>query len=87
MAAFGVPVAHEDDALRAVRAASEMRERLEKLNPTLEHTYGARLGMRIGVSTGEVVTSPSVQRDTFASPANPSTVPPCRSIAPRITWK
>jgi class 3 adenylate cyclase/tetratricopeptide (TPR) repeat protein len=67
MAAFGVPIAHEDDALRAVRAAAEMRERLEELNPTLEHAYGARLGMRIGVNTGEVVASPSAQRDTFVT--------------------
>ena len=46
MAVFGVPVLHEDDALRAVRAAAEMREAL----PTLG------LQGRIGVMTGEVVT-------------------------------
>ena len=67
MAAFGVPIAHEDDALRAVRAASEMRDRLDQLNPLLERSYGARLAMRIGVNTGEVVTSPAGQRDTFVT--------------------
>ena len=46
MAVFGVPVVHEDDALRAVRAAAEMREALP------EHGLQAR----IGVNTGEVVT-------------------------------
>src|SRR5438874_1979647 len=46
MAVFGVPVAHEDDALRACRAAVEMRDAL----PSLE------LEGRIGVMTGEVVT-------------------------------
>src|ERR671939_1135263 len=46
MAVFGVPVAHEDDALRAVRAAAEMRESLPELG----------VGARIGVNTGEVVT-------------------------------
>ena len=46
MAVFGVPVAHEDDALRAVRAAAEMRDAL----PELE------VEARIGVNTGEVVT-------------------------------
>jgi class 3 adenylate cyclase len=46
MAVFGVPVVHEDDALRAVRAAVEMREAF------------AELGVkgRIGVTTGEVVS-------------------------------
>jgi len=46
MAVFGVPVAHEDDALRAVRAAAEMREALPELD----------VQARIGVNTGEVVT-------------------------------
>src|SRR5205814_4144697 len=46
MAVFGVPVVHEDDALRACRAAVEMRDAL----PSLE------LEGRIGVMTGEVVT-------------------------------
>jgi class 3 adenylate cyclase/tetratricopeptide (TPR) repeat protein len=46
MAVFGVPVLHEDDALRAVRAAVEMRDALPELG-----VHG-----RIGVMTGEVVT-------------------------------
>jgi len=46
MAVFGVPVLHEDDALRAVRAAVEMRDALPELGPQ----------GRIGVMTGEVVT-------------------------------
>jgi class 3 adenylate cyclase/tetratricopeptide (TPR) repeat protein len=55
MAVFGVPVTHEDDALRAVRAADEMRVRLAKLNHDFERRHGMRLEMRIGVNTGEVV--------------------------------
>src|ERR1700719_3719091 len=46
MAVFGVPVVHEDDALRALRAAVEMREALPELG----------IEGRIGVNTGEVVT-------------------------------
>ena len=45
MAVFGVPVAHEDDALRACRAALEMREALPELG----------VEGRIGVNTGEVL--------------------------------
>jgi class 3 adenylate cyclase/tetratricopeptide (TPR) repeat protein len=55
MAVFGVPTVHEDDALRAVRAAAEMRERLKRLNDELEADFGVRLEMRTGVNTGEVV--------------------------------
>ena len=58
MAAFGVPVAHEDDPSRALRAALRMRRRLSRLNPELEGRFGVRLEMRIGVNTGDVVVTP-----------------------------
>ncbi len=57
MAVFGLPRAHEDDALRAVRAAASMRDALEILNEALERMYGIRLANRIGVNTGEVVAN------------------------------
>ncbi len=56
MAIFGVPVVHEDDALRGVRAAAEMREAVAELNGELVRDYGVELELRIGVNTGEVVT-------------------------------
>jgi class 3 adenylate cyclase/tetratricopeptide (TPR) repeat protein len=56
MAVFGVPHVHEDDALRAVRAAAELRGSLEPLNAELERDYGTTLSVRIGINTGEVVT-------------------------------
>jgi class 3 adenylate cyclase/tetratricopeptide (TPR) repeat protein len=56
MAVFGVPTVHEDDALRAVRAADELRGGLDELNDELESGYGTRLELRMGVNTGEVVT-------------------------------
>jgi class 3 adenylate cyclase/tetratricopeptide (TPR) repeat protein len=55
MAVFGVPVLHEDDALRAVRAAAEMRDALWRLNVELERDRGVTIQTRTGVNTGEVV--------------------------------
>ena len=55
MAVFGVPVLHEDDALRAVRAAAELRERLSLLNAELEAEFGTTVRVRTGVNTGQVV--------------------------------
>jgi class 3 adenylate cyclase/tetratricopeptide (TPR) repeat protein len=55
MAVFGVPTLHEDDALRAVRAAAEMRDALTALNRELEAERGIRIAVRTGVNTGEVV--------------------------------
>jgi class 3 adenylate cyclase/tetratricopeptide (TPR) repeat protein len=59
MAVFGLPRAHEDDALRAVRAAAEMRVALDELNRDLERRWGIRLTNRTGVNTGEVVAGDS----------------------------
>ncbi|MGN6429599.1 MAG: AAA family ATPase [Gaiellaceae bacterium] len=56
MAVFGVPAVHEDDALRAVRAATDLRDALGPLNQELAESYGTRLDLRTGVNTGEVVT-------------------------------
>jgi tetratricopeptide (TPR) repeat protein len=56
MAVFGLPRLHEDDALRAVRAARETQGALATLNDELERVFGVRLTNRTGVNTGEVVT-------------------------------
>jgi class 3 adenylate cyclase/tetratricopeptide (TPR) repeat protein len=55
MAVFGLPQLHEDDAIRAVRAAAEMQEALIGLNGRFEEVYGVRIENRTGVNTGEVV--------------------------------
>jgi class 3 adenylate cyclase len=57
LAVFGMPLIHEDDALRAVRAAFEMRDALAALYGRLETELGVRMTMRVGVNTGEVVVA------------------------------
>jgi class 3 adenylate cyclase/tetratricopeptide (TPR) repeat protein len=67
MAVFGVPTVHEDDALRAVRAADQMLERLDSLNSELEPEYGIRLEMRIGINMGEVVAGTATAGQTLVT--------------------
>jgi class 3 adenylate cyclase len=54
---FGVPEAHEDDALRACRAALEIQRQTAKLG----------VSVRIGVNTGEAVAGDAAQREMFSS--------------------
>jgi class 3 adenylate cyclase/tetratricopeptide (TPR) repeat protein len=56
MAVFGLPRAHEDDAIRALRAAADMKVTLASLNHELADRWGVTLTNRTGVHTGEIVT-------------------------------
>src|ERR1700694_3479722 len=67
MAVFGIPVLHEDDALRAIRAATEMRARLGALNEELERDWGVQIAVRTGVNTGEVVAGDASSAQRFAT--------------------
>jgi len=67
VAVFGVPVAHEDDALRAARAAFELRESLVELNGELERIWGAHIRIRIGINSGDVVAGDSASGQSFVS--------------------
>jgi class 3 adenylate cyclase/tetratricopeptide (TPR) repeat protein len=67
MAVFGIPQVHEDDALRAVRAAAGMRARLAELNSELESKWAVRLEMRVGVNTGEVVAGAAAAGQAFVT--------------------
>ncbi|MGH3063045.1 MAG: AAA family ATPase, partial [Gaiellaceae bacterium] len=69
MAVFGIPTVHDDDALRAVRAAVDLRTALGGLNKELEETHGVRLAIRTGVNTGEVVAGDPTDRQSFATGA------------------
>ncbi len=55
MAIFGVPTVHEDDALRACRAAVEIRGRLSQLEPQIRADRGVAIEWRAGINTGPVV--------------------------------
>ncbi|MGH3080171.1 MAG: BTAD domain-containing putative transcriptional regulator [Gaiellaceae bacterium] len=67
MAVFGIPTLHEDDALRAVRAASELRDATGDLSAELGEEYGIALQLRIGLNSGEVLVSDSGAGESFAT--------------------
>jgi class 3 adenylate cyclase len=67
MGVFGIPVVHEDDALRAVRAAVEMREEVAALRGELRRERGIELRARIGVNTGEAVTGAGAAGGSFTA--------------------
>ena len=69
MAAFGIPTVHEDDALRAVRAACELRGALAEPSAELTGMHGIPLQVRVGVNTGEVLVRAAHSGESFATGA------------------
>ena len=65
MAVFGAPTAHEDDALRAVRAARRMLERLRSWNDG--RGPAEQLELRIGVNTGEAIAAGAAGADLLVT--------------------
>ena len=57
MAVFGIPMIHEDDALRAVRAAVDAQAAVATLNADLAQEWGFVLAAHASVHTGEVLAS------------------------------
>ena len=57
LALFGVPSAHEDDPIRAIRTALEIHHFVESLNPLYETKVGRALTMHSGINTGLAVTA------------------------------
>ena len=62
MALFGAPIAHEDHAQRALRAALAMQVDLGPLRDAVRQRYGAEFRVRIGINTGSVVVG-AIGRD------------------------
>jgi class 3 adenylate cyclase/tetratricopeptide (TPR) repeat protein len=66
VAIFGVPKAHEDDAIRAIRAAKEIHDLVHAMSPQFEQKVGQPLSMHTGISTGLVVTGEvDLERATY----------------------
>jgi DNA-binding SARP family transcriptional activator len=63
---FGLRERHEDDALRAVRAALELRQAGAALGAELERDHGVRIAMRFGIASGEVFVGAGARRETLA---------------------
>ena len=64
---FGQVEMHEDDSLRAVRAAVELRDAGAALGAELERERGVQLGMKLGVESGEAFVSAGTRRARFAA--------------------
>ncbi|MEA2517454.1 MAG: hypothetical protein QOG16_1292, partial [Actinomycetota bacterium] len=56
MAVFGIPQAHEDDALRCIRAAVDIQKEVAQIN---EQRSDPPIAVRIGINSGEVLAAPS----------------------------
>jgi DNA-binding SARP family transcriptional activator/class 3 adenylate cyclase len=64
---FGQTELHEDDAMRAVRTAVELRDAGAALSAELERSQGVSIGMKFGVESGQVFVSPGARRSPFAA--------------------
>ncbi|MDP8958979.1 MAG: AAA family ATPase [Actinomycetota bacterium] len=60
---FGVPVAHEDDPVRALRAGLAMQSELAAMPSTLASSVGVPLAMRVAVHTGEALATPGAPHE------------------------
>ena len=76
MAVFGTPVAHEDDALRAARAAVETRDAVSLLGAELARELDVQLAVRLGLATGEVLSG--------GGPGEPLATGPATIVAHRL---
>jgi class 3 adenylate cyclase len=67
VAVFGLPELHEDDALRAVRAAIEMKAVLTELNVELEHRWGVTIAVRTAINTGATAGAGLAKEQNFVA--------------------
>ena len=63
LALFGIPIAHEDDPVRAVRAARDLHEMVRAMSPEVEPRTRAPLRLHSGIASGLIVTNTYDRRD------------------------
>lgn len=82
MAVFGIPKLHEDDALRAVAAAVELRDDVQALSEEFEAAYGQTVVLRIGVESGEAVAGVRGRDELYVTGPTVSTAARLEQAAP-----
>ena len=86
---FGYPLAHEDDAQRAVRAGLGIIEALGQLNTSLTQVWGVHLAVRLGCHTGLVVVGEVGEapgRNSWRWARPPTSLPVCKGLRLPIPW-
>ena len=74
MALFGVPKAHEDDPVRAIKAALEIHDLVKAISPEMENKIGHPLSMHTGINTGLMTTDAvNLEKGTHGERGRPST--------------
>ncbi|MGQ0568466.1 MAG: AAA family ATPase, partial [Armatimonadota bacterium] len=86
LAVFGLPLTHEDDPERAVRAGLALRDALPALNEHFGAAHGVALDLRVGINTGEVVAASgsTFDRDFLVSDAVTTAARLQQSVAPGL---
>jgi class 3 adenylate cyclase/predicted ATPase len=67
VAFFGLTELHEDDALRAVRAAVELRDAVSSLGEEVARSNGVELGVKVAVNSGDIFVGAGSRREMFAT--------------------
>ena len=79
---FGAPVAHDDDAVRAVRAGLAMQERMKALNERVAAKLGGELALRVAVHTGEVLATPAAEHESVVTGEATTVASRLQGVAP-----
>lgn len=80
---FGHPIAHEDDARRAVQAGLEVVRDVARLSEQAQRRFGVQIQVRVGVHRGPVYLD-TTQDDVYGLAANLAAR--VSGLAPRARW-